>query len=423
MQASKSKQKNYFLYIVIFIIVVIITLYGIDRYYLQSDNMTKYKEDRRDYYLSLDQNASIKIGIAWPIIPEEEAYDYFEQGVLFAQKELNQEGVLGRKIEVDIQDDRWEVEVAESIAKKFSSNPEILAVIAHDDDTLAVPTSITYEYSGLIMISPAVSYPLFTRKDFNYIFRNTLDDTKMAEILSKAAHYLNLKKIAVLSFHQDKYSEILAQNFMENAILNEVEIIYENQIKLENQIEIELDGTEPDIDRSNALEIISDLIPSPLNHIDYDAIFLGGYEEKIVPFISKAREKGIYAPILTGDALDIDSLGEHGKVMENIIVSTLFNSEKVEHKMQNFIKKFQEEYEVFPDTWAIQGYDAMMLIAQAVKNANSLDPELITRELKYMRDYESIFGKYSLTPRGDVEGRKLYIKVFKNNKFHYIHFK
>ncbi|HFU76430.1 MAG TPA: hypothetical protein ENK66_09315 [Arcobacter sp.] len=421
MQASKSNEKNYFLYIFFFILLAIIVFYGMNYYYLQSENMSKYKEERREYYLNLDKNASIKIGVAWPITGE--AYDYFQQGVQFAQKELNQQGILGRKIELDIENDHWDIAVAHDIAKKFSTNPQILAVIAHDDETLAIPTSITYEYSGLIMVSPAVSYPLFTRRDFSYIFRNTLDDTKMAEILSEAAKYLNLKKIAVLSFHQDKYSEVLAQNFMENAIVNDLEVVYENHIKLKNQIEIDLNGESPDIDRSNAIEVITDLTPSQLNTIDYDAIFLGGYEDKIAPFIIKTREKGIYAPFLTGDALDIDSLGTYGENMDNIIVSTLFNSEQVNHKIQNFIKKFQQEYGVFPDTWAMQGYDAMMLIAEAIKNANSFDPELITRELKYMRNYESIFGKYSLTPRGDVEGRKLYIKVFRNNKFHYIHFK
>jgi len=421
MQASKSNEKNYFLYIFFFILLAIIVFYGINYYSLQSENMSKYKEERREYYLNLDENASIKIGVAWPIM--EEAYDYFQQGVQFAQKELNQQGILGRKIELDIENDHWDIAVAHDIAKKFSTNPQILAVIAHDDETLAIPTSITYEYSGLIMVSPAVSYPLFTRRDFSYIFRNTLDDTKMAEILSEAAKYLNLKKIAVLSFHQDKYSEVLAQNFMENAIVNDLEVVYENHIKLKNQIEIDLNGESPDIDRSNAIEVITDLTPSQVNTIDYDAIFLGGYEDKIAPFIIKTREKGIYAPFLTGDALDIDSLGTYGENMDNIIVSALVSSEQVNHKIQGFIKKFQQEYGVFPDTWAMQGYDAMMLIAEAIKNADSFDPELITRELKYMRNYESVFGKYSLTPRGDVEGRKLYIKVFRNNKFHYIHFK
>ena len=422
MQVKKNREGNYFFYMLMSFVAMTISLYFYDTFFLQSDNMNQFKEDREAYYSDLQEkdSGSIKVGIVWPFMIGDAVSDYFKEGILLAQKEINEKGVLGKKIEVDFQDDRWEQEKAESIAKKYARDSTVLAVIAHDDETLAIPASITYDYSGLIMISPAVSYPLFTRKDFNYIFRNTASDIDIAEVLTYASHYLNFNKVVVLSFRHNRYSETLAQNFMENAILNNIKIIYDNQIVLAVDDESEKKSISK---KSNELEIISDIFPSNSNKVDYDAIFIAGIEESVVPFIKKAREKGIYAPFITGDALDIPNLESYGKEMDDIIIASLFNVERVNEKTQNFVQTFKKEYGFLPDTWAAQGYDAMMLLVQAIKNANSLNPELITTELHYMRNFQSIFGPYSLTPRGDVIGRKLYVKIFKDGHFNYINFK
>jgi len=404
-EKENQEERDYLTYLTLFIVTAILILYILDRFILQADNMEQLKKNRADYYTHLDQNGTIQIGVAWPFFFEAKPTDYFKEGILLAQKELNQATLLGRKVKVIFKDDRWEVKRAKKIAKKFAKNKKVLAVIAHDDEKLAIPASITYEYAGVIMIAPAVSYPLFIREDFNYIFRNTVNDISFAQTLAKVSGELNFKKIVALSLRDDKYAETLAQNFMENAIYNGIEVVYRNKFTQ---------------DIKSFSQLLTDLSPEDNEYVDYDAVFIAGPEELIATFISKARKKGIYAPFITGDMLDIPNIKKYGESINGVIVSTLFNAELMNEKTQDFRERFKKEYGFFPDTWAAQGYDAMMLLAQAIKNADSLEPELIVNELKYMKNFESIFGSYSLTPKGDVADKKIYTKVVKEGHFEYI---
>ena len=167
-------------------------------------------------------------------------------------------------------------------------------------------------------------------------------------------------------------------------------------------------------------KILTHLSPKINHNIDYDAIFVAGDEKNVPALIAKAREYGIYAPFLTGDMLDTSTILEAGKAMNGTIVATIFNRELVNKKTQKFIREFNKKYHVLPDTWASQGYDAVMLLAQAIKQANSLDTKLIANQLKYMSNFNSIFGKYSLNTKGDVIHRDIYFKVVKDKKFKYI---
>ncbi len=403
MEENTRKQNHYFRNTFLFIPFVLLALFISDRFLLQSVDMTLLKKQRSEYLSNLDKDSPIEIGVVWPLFLEE-GDNYFKEGVLFALKTLNKDKLLGRKIEAIFRDDEGEIEKAKVIASEFATNKNIVAVIAHDDITLAIPASITYEYSGIIMISPAVSSPNFTKINFDYIFRNTPSDIIIGQELAVMAKRLNFKKIAVVN-SRETYAESLSEVFIAQSLKSNLDVIYNKKY---NKGEAEF------------LKILNTLSPRSNYSIDYDAIFVAGNAKDVSRLISKAREKGIYAPFITGDLLDSPELLKIGKDAENTIVATIYNSELISEELQDFKIKFKKEYNILPDTWAIQGYDAMMLLAEAIKNAQSLNPSLIASQLKYMNNFKSITGTYSLTPKGDTLNKKVYFKVVKNKKFEYI---
>lgn len=314
--------------------------------------------------------------------------------------------MLGREVEVIFKDDKWEKSDALSIAYNFVDDPEIVAVIAHDDAILAIPASIIYEHGKVVMVSPAVSDPSFTRTNFDYIFRNTPSDMDIGNRLAGLSALMNFKKVLVLNA-KNNYSRELAKIYTKEVLNLGSEVVYQ----------AEFDDEEP-----NFSKILTHISPTINTNIDYDTIFIASYEENGIAFIKEARKYKIFSPILTGDMLDGNAILEAGEAMDDTIVVSIYNNQLLNIKTQNFIDRFSREYRVLPDTWAAQGYDAMMLLAYTIEQTGSLNTKKIATTLKYTRNYPSIFGEYSFNEKGDIEGRDIYFKRVKNGKFEYLYF-
>jgi len=390
-------------YIFIFFIVLLGFSFFVDIFLLKTVNMNKLKEEIRQNLINLDEDEPIRVGVVWPF-PPTLGEDDFKNGILLAVKKLNQEKVLGREIELIFKNDERDQTIAKDIATNFANEKNIVAVIGHDDIDIALPASITYEYSGMIMISPAVSSPNFTRINFDYIFRNTPSDALIAKELADFAKLMNFKKIIVLNSRESD-SENFTEVFIKRAIDNEMEIIYTQKF---NPKEREF------------TKIITDISPKINYKIDYDAIFVTGDNDSVSTLIKKARTYGIFSPFITGDRLDSTDILDLGDWMDGTIIATIFNTDIVSKNTQDFIEDFRKIYNHTPDTWGAQGYDAIMLLATAIRKVKSLDPNIISKELKYTNNYNSIFGNYSIDTKGDVTGRKIYFKMVKSGKFNYI---
>jgi branched-chain amino acid transport system substrate-binding protein len=401
------KNRSAFITLAIIIIALITTLVflAIEQYYYKSTNFHAMQKKRHETLVGLDENKKIKIGVTWPFFLEE-GDNYFKEGINLALKHINEKKLLNREVEVIFADDKWEKDEALSIAYDFANDPEIVAVIAHDDSVLAIPASIIYEYAHVVMLSPAVSDPNFARINFDYTFRNTPSDVDIGSRLASLSALMNLKKVAVVNA-TNNYSRALRRIYTKEVINLGSEVIYSEEFTEE----------EP-----NFSKILTHLSPQINTNIDYDAIFLASYEDNGLAFIKEARKYGIYSPILTGDMLDGNAILEAGKEMNGAIVASIYNAQLLNERTQNFIDQFKKEYKILPDTWAAQGYDAMMLLAHAIEKTGLLDTRKIAETLKYTRNYESIFGKYSLNERGNLEGREIYFKMVTNGKFKYLYF-
>jgi branched-chain amino acid transport system substrate-binding protein len=398
---------NYLKYLFPSLIIFLVALFFIDKEYLQSYNYKELKLEREKLSMNVTKNDPIIIGAVWSFAEAELVGDNFKEGIEFAVDEINSNGgILERQIEIIFKDDELDIDKSVAIAKEFASNPNITATISHFDSSLAIYSSITYDYSGILMISPGATDPLFTRDDFKYIFRTVPNDIDMGNAIAKVTKMKNFNKIAVL-YEKSVYAETIAKVLIERALELGLDVVYkENFAKDENFF----------------TEITTNLSPITNYSIDYDVIAAIGTDKNIPLLIEKAREKGIYSPFITTDNLDLKSVLNNNPSLNNTIVATIFNSEALTIKTQNFIEKFKKKYNFYPDTWASQGYDAVMLLAEAIKRTKSTNPTDIAKNLKYIKNFDSIFGKYSMTPRGDIQGRDIYFKIIENGKFKYLNF-
>ena len=400
------KNRLGFLSLTTIILLMLIGFISLEIYFYKSTDFKTMKEQRKNNFKEYPKDATIKIGVIWPFFLEE-GDNYFKEGILLAQEEINKKKVLGREIELIFKDDQWDKDEAFDIAYDFANNKDIIAVIAHDDSELAIPTSLIYEYSNIIMLSPAVSDPMFTRTNFDYIFRNTPSDFDIGNRLASLSAQMSIKKVIILN-STNSYSRQLSQIYKKEMINLGSKVVYTAEFKDEQH---------------DFKKILTDISPKINMNIDYDAIFIAGYEDNLLDLIRGIREYGISSPILTGDTLDGMAVLTGEEAMDGVIVASIYNSKLLNEKEQDFIDRFQAKYNILPDTWAGQGYDALYLLAEAIENTKELNSLKIAHYIKYLKDYSSIFGKYSFNTKGDIEGREIFFKIVKNGHFEYLYFK
>jgi len=69
---------------------------------------------------------------------------------------------------------------------------------------------------------------------------------------------------------------------------------------------------------------------------------------------------------------------------------------------QAFVEAYKKEYGQAPDAMAVLGYDAANIVIDAIKRANSLDPEKIREALAGTKDYPAITGNTTLNATHDA---------------------
>src|SRR5207248_2865506 len=105
-----------------------------------------------------------------------------------------------------------------------------------------------------------------------------------------------------------------------------------------------------------------------------EAIFVPGYYTEAGLIAKQARSLGIKVPLLGGDGWDSPKLSEiGGSAIDGCYFSTHFSPKDQNPKVQDFVHKYQAKFNAMPDGMAPLGYDAMMILADAIKAAGSTD--------------------------------------------------
>jgi branched-chain amino acid transport system substrate-binding protein len=87
-------------------------------------------------------------------------------------------------------------------------------------------------------------------------------------------------------------------------------------------------------------------------------------------------------------------------------------------EVTKFVEDYKAEYGRDPENaFAPLGYDAMMLVADAIKRANSAEPSAIQKALKETRGFKGVTGEISYTRPTMVPPKPVSIVSVKNGKY------
>lgn len=343
---------------------------------------------------------NLVIGVAW-------SWEY-DPGLLWEAltlgvDEINSSGgLLGRKLELKRIDDKASVTQGRISAQSLVDDEKVIAVIGHEFSYISLATAPIYEYAGILMMSPSSTSPELTSRGYQMVFRNIPNDVEFGKSLARYAHAMNYKKILVYSVRND-YGRHLSNFFESEARHLGLEIL----------------------DRLSYQESESQYFKQTLlnwkNYYQADALFIAGIMPHAAKIIATAKEIGLDIPIFGGDGLDSPQLLEiGGKSAEGVVVASIYHADAPDAQNNRFNQAFKTRHEQEPDLWAVQGYDALMIIAQAVKQANSADPADIAYALHHSKNWPGIAGPVSFNDSGDIVGREIVYKQVRDQKLSFL---
>ena len=151
-----------------------------------------------------------------------------------------------------------------------------------------------------------------------------------------------------------------------------------------------------------------------LKGIDADTIFLSGLEPWAGDFLRVARGVGIQTEIIGAFSDTPEMHAKAGRALEGAMFFDFYNVDSPSPENQAFVRKFRARYARNPDTWAAQGYDALRILAKAVRATGSRNPLDLSNAIRFMDPWEGANGRYKFDSRGELEDKPLFLNVYRN---------
>jgi branched-chain amino acid transport system substrate-binding protein len=314
-------------------------------------------------------------------------------GARLALDELNAAGgVLGRPLELVVEDDRSLAGESATAVKKLISRDGVVALIGECSSARSLEAAPVAQASGIPMVSPASTNPRVTAAG-DAIFRVCFIDSFQGDVIATFARTrLGLRRAAVLVDTTAPYSVGLAEYFERRFVA------------LGGQVVASQKYSGSDTDFRAQLTAIRAASP--------DALFLPGYYVAAGLVARQARDLGLRATLLGGDGFEAPQLLEiGGDALEGAYYSTHFSTESTVPASIRFVAAYRARYRALPNGLSALTYDTVGLIADAITRAGTTERSALRRSLAATRGYAGVTGVTSLNARRDADKDAVIITV------------
>lgn len=325
----------------------------------------------------------IKIGLmAESTGPNAEAGVYQINGAKMALEEINKAGgVLGRPLELRIEDNQSSNPGSVLAISKLTSGKDMTALIGSVRSTQIQAVSPTVKKAGLPMVVGGTDFGL-THSGNPWIFRARPNDGYSAKVIADyGVNTMKLKKWAIV--HST------------DAFGNGGKDMLTEALKGMGIKPVTVQGF-----ASNS----QDFTPIVL------AIKQSG-ADVLTTYIANSTDVGIFAKQLRQLGVNVTWIGSPSVSTDTAMKlagDALYGTYSIADfavdsspEAQAYEKKYKEKYHVEPDLYSSWSYDAMNLLALAIKNANSTKPEDIQKALHGIQNYKGVEGTYNIDKNGD----------------------
>lgn len=329
---------------------------------------------------------TIKLGVAGPHSGDLASYGIPSvKAAELVVKEINAKGgVLGKQVELLVEDDVCKPEIATNTATKLISQG-VHVVLGHVCSGATKAAMGLYKDSNIIAMSPSATNPALTQSgDYPNFYRTIASDDAQARLeVDFALNVLKVKKVAVLHDKGD-YGKGLAEfakKFLEDSGKAEV-VLYE--------------GITPGaVDYSAVVQKIK--------RSKAEAVIFGGYHPEASKIVGQMHRKKMDTIFISDDGVKDDTfIKVAGKDAEGVYATgPMDTSTNPMTKAAN--EAHRKAYGSDPGAFFLNAYAGTLALLNAIEKAGSTDYDAISKALR--TEYvETPLGKIRFDERGDATG-------------------
>ncbi|AOT70448.1 ABC transporter substrate-binding protein [Geosporobacter ferrireducens] len=314
--------------------------------------------------------------------------------------------VLGKKIELVVIDNQSDRTEAANAVTKLIREEKVKAIIGSYGSSLSIAAGEIIKKEKIPTIGCSPTNPIVTMNN-DYYFRVCFADPFQGTVIANyAVRDLGVQRAAIIQDEVQEYSLGLSRYFMEafqesTGDPDSIQGVYSY-----HSGQKDFSAILREIKQSSA-----DVIFAPGNHMESALL------------IKQAREMGIQIPFCGGDTWETPDFREiGGDAVEGVIFSSHFSKEaQVTNLTQLFLKEYEKKHQQEVNAFGALGFDAYLVLLDAIKRAGVEDPEKIRTALSDTENFEGATGKITLDNNGDAQKSAVIMKV-ENKKLSYVTF-
>jgi len=324
------------------------------------------------------ETGTIKIGLEGPMTGD---YAYegkgFEKAVNLLVEQVNEKGgLLGRDIELVIEDDAGDPTQAALVAQRLV-DAKVVAVIGAYNSTATEPASAIYDEAGILHVTPSSTATRLTEKGFEHFFRVCFLDDRQGLFAAKfMTDALGAQKVGIMH-DNSTYAQGLAEHTKRYAEEMGLNVAF-------------YDAINPD--DTDFTPILTNIGAAGL-----DAIYFTGYHAQGGLLLKQSAELGQDLTWAMGNACNNPEMVQIAGV-ENAAgtyVTTEPLPKDVDYpEARQFVSDFEAKYGESPDSvWWMMAAEAFNVISYAIEQTESTDSEVLAKFLREeMKDFPGLTG-------------------------------
>jgi branched-chain amino acid transport system substrate-binding protein len=305
------------------------------------------------------------------------------RGVQLAIDEINQRGgVHGQRVWLASEDTRGDSTEAASAVTRLIGREGAVGIIGEIASSLSLAGGRVAQRHRIPMITPSSTNATVTQLG-DHVFRVCFIDPFQGTVMARFARDLRVEgrpvqRVAIFRDQGSAYSIGLAQSFRETFTRLGGQIVDEQSYRAS--------------DSHFSAQLGAMLAQRP------DAIFLPGYYTQAALIAREARGLGFRGPFLGGDGWDAPALYENDA---DALVGSYFSEgfapdHPTTARGQHFVEAYRARYGAPANGLAALGYDAALLMLDAMQRAGGGDPARVRDAIAQTRDFEGATGHITI---------------------------
>ncbi len=304
----------------------------------------------------------IKIGLELPLTGDFafEGKGMQQSAQLLVDEDNAAGGLLGRQVQLVIDDDKGDPQQAALVADRMVSN-NVIAVIGSYSSSATEPASATYDRAGILQITPSATATRLTTHGYKMFFRTCFPDDRQGFFADEyMSQIMGAKNIAILH-DNSTFAQGLANDTKSYASKYNLNIVYFDAINPKD----------------------SDFTPvlTKLKAANADVIYFTGYYAQFGQLLKQAPSVGLKTPWLGGNGANnaqVIAIAGAANAAGAQFTTEPLPQELSSDVAKKFLADFQAKYNQAPGSiWWVETAEAYRVIAEAIRQTKSTDPKVL----------------------------------------------